>query len=199
MAEQSITFTSKPPTPGFVGTSYDVAATGGGSGNPVVFASATPKVCAVAGSTVTFRDTGTCTVAASQDGNADYLAAPTVTQSVTVVVQDADLAVTAAKRADIGGLSGVTATVSGLPVGATATLTATANGSEAFRPEGAAANACTRRTATRYTCTVRPGRTSFTFAVNTELGRDVTFVVEPDPPLTDSHPGNNTVGVHWHA
>ena len=198
-ASQSITITSKAPSPGFVGTTYSVAASGGDSGNPVVFRSATLKVCTVSGSTVTFGGAGTCNISADQAGTPDYDAAPTVTQNVNVVVRDADLAVTAAKGADIGGLSGVTASVTGLPADATATLTASASGSNAFRPEGVAANACTRQTATRYTCTVKAGQTDFTFAVNTENSRDVTFAVEPDPPLIDSHRGNNTFVVHWHA
>jgi hypothetical protein len=176
-----------------------VSATGGDSGNPVVFRSATPKVCTVSGSTVTFGGTGTCSISADQAGTPDYDAAPTVTQNVNVVVRDADLAVTATNGADIGGLSGVTASVTGLPADATATLTASASGSAAFRPEGVAADACTRQTATRYTCQVKAGQTGFTFAVNTENSRDVTFAVEPDPPLTDSHRGNNTFVVHWHA
>jgi hypothetical protein len=198
-ATQTITFTTKAPTPGYVGTTYAVSATGGDSGNPVVFRSATPKVCTVSGSTVTFGGTGTCSISADQAGTPDYDAAPTVTQNVNVVVRDADLAVTATKGADIGGLSGVTASVTGLPADATATLTASASGSAAFRPEGVAADACTRQTATRYTCQVKAGQTGFTFAVNTENSRDVTFAVEPDPPLTDSHRGNNTFVVHWHA
>ena len=60
------------PHPGYVGTTYAVAATGGDSGNAVVFGSTTPTVCTVSGSTVTFRAAGTCTVTANQAGNADY-------------------------------------------------------------------------------------------------------------------------------
>ena len=40
--------------------------------------------CAVTGSTVTFLHAGICVIAADQAGNDDYLAAPTVTQTVIV-------------------------------------------------------------------------------------------------------------------
>ena len=68
-----------------------MSANGGDSGKPVTFSSTTPKVCTVSGSKVSFVAQGTCTVAADQAGNDDYLAAPTVTQTVTVGVGARDL------------------------------------------------------------------------------------------------------------
>ncbi len=61
-----------------------MAATGGASGNPVTFSSGAPTVCSISGATVSFTGAGTCTIAANQAGNADYLSAPQVTQSFTV-------------------------------------------------------------------------------------------------------------------
>jgi len=81
---QSIAFTSTPPTPSVVGTTYTVAATGGASGNPVLFSSTTGSVCSVSGTTVTLLAPGECTIKADQAGNGDFEAAPAVTQSVTV-------------------------------------------------------------------------------------------------------------------
>ena len=87
---QTIAFTSGAPTTAVVGgPSYAVAATGGGSGNPVTFSSATSGVCTVSSSTVSFVGTGTCTLDANQAGNADYTAAPTATQSFAVVAEAA--------------------------------------------------------------------------------------------------------------
>ena len=83
---QTINFTSTPPSPGSIGATYDVTATGGGSGNPVTFslgAGTTNSACTVAGSTVTFAHAGTCVVAADQAGGADFNAAPQQTQSIT--------------------------------------------------------------------------------------------------------------------
>jgi Tol biopolymer transport system component len=84
-AAQSISFTSAPPNPGIVGETYLASATGGGSGNSVVFSSLTQGVCTVAGSTASLVAVGTCTVAANQTGNATHLAAPQATQSFDVV------------------------------------------------------------------------------------------------------------------
>jgi hypothetical protein len=84
-AAQTIQFTSTPPNPAYVGGSYLVAATGGGSGNPVVFSSLTPGVCGVSGSTVALNAVGTCTVAADQAGNDIYLAASQVRQSFGII------------------------------------------------------------------------------------------------------------------
>jgi hypothetical protein len=81
---QTISFTSTPPDPGLVGGSYPVSATGGASGNQVVFSSLTPEVCSVTGSTVSLDATGTCTVAADQAGSTNFDAAPQVTQAFTV-------------------------------------------------------------------------------------------------------------------
>ena len=88
-AAQAVTITSTPPTNAKVGDTYAVTATGGGSGNPVVLATSTPSVCSVSptgpgAATVTFTAQGTCTITANQAGNADYLAAAQVTQSVAV-------------------------------------------------------------------------------------------------------------------
>ena len=55
------------------------------SGLPVVFSSSTPTVCTVSGSTVTGVNAGTCTIRASQPGNALWNAAPDVEQSFAVV------------------------------------------------------------------------------------------------------------------
>jgi hypothetical protein len=54
------------------------------SGLPVSFASLTPSVCTVSGATATMAGAGTCTIQASQPGNATYAAAPPVSQSFTV-------------------------------------------------------------------------------------------------------------------
>ncbi len=86
-AAQAITFTSTPPSPALTGGSYTVAATGGASGNPVTFSAGPASVCTSGGTngaTISFVGAGTCTVTASQAGNQNYQAAPSVTQSITV-------------------------------------------------------------------------------------------------------------------
>lgn len=81
---QTIAFTSTPPSPAPVGTTYSVSATGGASGKPVTFTTSTPSVCSVSGSTVSFATTGTCTVLADQAGATGYAPATQVPQNVTV-------------------------------------------------------------------------------------------------------------------
>ncbi len=84
---QSISFTSTPPAGGeFIGDTYMVSASGGASGNQVVIIidSSSTSVCSISGSTVTFNQSGTCTIDANQAGNATYQPAPQAQQTVTV-------------------------------------------------------------------------------------------------------------------
>lgn len=77
-ATQAITgFASNPEAPTFApnGT-FGVSAQGGGSGNPVVFASTTGAVCTVSGDVVTMLAAGLCSLTADQAGNDNYGAAP---------------------------------------------------------------------------------------------------------------------------
>lgn len=82
---QTISFTA--PAPGVVGGSATLSATGGGSGNPVVFTVDTSSgagVCAVSGSTVRYAATGSCVIDANQAGNSNFTAAPQVQRRITV-------------------------------------------------------------------------------------------------------------------
>src|SRR5208337_2436459 len=80
-ATQTITFTQPAPASAVYGSSFTVAATGGGSGNPVTFTSS--GSCSNAGATYTMTSgTGTCSVIANQAGNSTYSAAPQVTETV---------------------------------------------------------------------------------------------------------------------
>jgi bacillolysin len=80
---QAIDFTALPER-GLAAGSFGIAATGGASGNPVLFASLTPATCAVSGNVVILATPGLCTVSTSQAGNGDYAAAPTVLRSFTI-------------------------------------------------------------------------------------------------------------------
>ena len=63
-----------PPTP---------AATAS-SGLPVSYASNSPTICTIAGSTISFVAAGTCSITASQAGDATYAAATPVTRTFSV-------------------------------------------------------------------------------------------------------------------
>ena len=83
---QSIAFTSTPPASPAVGGTYVVAATGGGSGNPVTFTidpSSTNSACSISGSLVTFGQPGNCVIDANEAGNDKYQPAPQAQQTIT--------------------------------------------------------------------------------------------------------------------
>jgi hypothetical protein len=81
-ANQAIVVTLHAPAGAVFGDHFSVAASGGGSGNPVTFSSA--GVCSNTGDTFTMTSgTGTCTVRYDQAGDSNYNAAPQVTESVT--------------------------------------------------------------------------------------------------------------------
>jgi hypothetical protein len=78
LARQTITFGRPPGTTAGRVVRLSASAT---SGLVVSFTSGTPGVCTVSGSAVTAVTAGTCTITASQAGNAKYAAAPPVTRS----------------------------------------------------------------------------------------------------------------------
>jgi Bacterial Ig-like domain (group 3)/Galactose oxidase, central domain len=84
-ATQAITgFTPASPITYSPGGTFALSATGGASGNPVTFASTTPSVCTVSGSTATIVSAGTCSLTADQAGNGNYEAAPQVGANVVI-------------------------------------------------------------------------------------------------------------------
>lgn len=88
---QIITFTNTPPASPTVGATYTVTATGGGSGNPVLFSvdPSSTSGCTVNSSTglVTLSaPAGSCVIDANQAGSSNYASAAQVKQSVTSLV-----------------------------------------------------------------------------------------------------------------
>ena len=73
-----------------MGSSITASATGGASGNPVTFSSSTPLICSATGSngsTITGVAVGICSITANQAGNASYLAAAPLAQTIAVTAQ----------------------------------------------------------------------------------------------------------------
>ena len=200
-APQSITFTSTPPSPGFVGTTYDVSATGGDSGSDVVFSSATATVCTVSGSTVTFKAAGSCRIAANQAGDADYEPAPTVTQSMDVKAPAGDLSVTATVSprppTNSPNWHQVDVTVHDLIAGATATVTGTSTNHNALIvPEF---NCWFQRDGICHVTSppVNPTVTFFVLLPANASSAQVTFTVASDTS-PDPDPSNDSVTVEVH-
>ncbi|MGA9669514.1 MAG: choice-of-anchor D domain-containing protein [Terracidiphilus sp.] len=82
---QTITFSAIPAQ--VINTSAAISLSAmAGSWLPISFTSTTPAICMVSGSTASLLAPGTCTIQANQPGDGIYYAAaPTVTQSFTVV------------------------------------------------------------------------------------------------------------------
>jgi hypothetical protein len=112
--DQVITNFAATPANGSVEQTSELSATGGNSTQPVVFASTTSTKCTVAGSTVTFLASGTCTVSANQAGDDNYNAAPEVTLNIGVDKTDQTI-------------TDFAATPNGGKIGDSSTLSATAS------------------------------------------------------------------------
>ncbi len=113
LAPQTITFTTSAPANATYGQSFTVAATGGASGNSVVFTSA--GSCSNSGATYTMTSgTGTCSVIANQAGNTNYAAAAQVTQSTNATLATSSVSVGSSQNPAIFGQSVTfTATING--------------------------------------------------------------------------------------
>ena len=117
---QSISFPA--PASGTAGGSATLSATGGGSGNPVMFSvdPASAGVCAVSGGTVTYNNSGACVIDANQAGNGTYAPAPQVQRTITVASgpkQTQSISFTTPSSGTVGGSAAVSASASsGLPV-----------------------------------------------------------------------------------
>jgi len=84
-ASQTITFTTNPPTSAAYNSNFTVAATGGASGNAVIFTSS--GACSNSGATYTMTDGApACSVIASQAGNSNYTVATPVTKTVNLTL-----------------------------------------------------------------------------------------------------------------
>lgn len=125
-ATQAISFSpSSTISPTTFPFSVSLAATGGGSGNPVTFSvSAGPAI--VSGASLNITGAGTIAVCADQAGNNNYLAAPEVCRSITVIAASQTISFTAPASVAFGASPiPLQATASsGLPV----TLTASPSG-----------------------------------------------------------------------
>jgi hypothetical protein len=86
-ADQEISWGSVPTSAKYGDAPFGVAASGGGSGNPVVFSAAAGSACTVSGGTVTITGAGECVLNADQAGSDDYNPAPTSPKSLTVAKQ----------------------------------------------------------------------------------------------------------------
>jgi hypothetical protein len=135
-ANQTVTFTTSPPSAPVVGDTYNVVATAS-SGLPVTLTASGDCTISAATSpaTVDFTAAGPCVITASQPGNATYAPAPTVDQTVSIAKrpvtrrsQTVTFSSTPPSQPIAGGSYGVVATSSsGLTVTVTVTGPCTAS------------------------------------------------------------------------
>ena len=217
-APQTVAFASTPPSPALVGGTYTPTATGGGSGNAVVFtidSSSSPDSCSISGSTISFVGVGTCVIDANQAGNADYLPAPQIQQSFAVSPAGAAPAIASAISATFaaGSAGSFTVKASGspapsmsesgtLPAGVTFTDNGNGTATLAGTPgAGSGGSYAVTITATNtvgsssqafvLTVTAPPAITSATattFTVGQPAGFTVTTSGYPAPSLSESGP-----------
>jgi serine/threonine protein kinase len=117
LISQSITFTTSAPNSATYSGSYLISATGGGSGNPMLFSSLSATVCkSGVGNTLDFVGVGNCTIQASQAGNSRYSAA-TNAQSFGVGKASQSISFTSSPSSPAyGGAYTAQATAQGGPV-----------------------------------------------------------------------------------
>ncbi len=119
LGSQTVRFVSSPPAGARYGGSYVVSATGGASGNPVVFSTAPSSAgCTKSGAnTFSFTGVGTCAIIAYQAGNSRYNPAQSA-QSFTIAQSSQTIAIiTSPSNPTYGGSYTVQAhAASGLPV-----------------------------------------------------------------------------------
>ena len=124
---QAISFGAAPAVA--VGGTGTVSATAT-SGLAVTFSSTTPSTCTVSGNIVTGVAMGTCTIAANQAGNANYNAAPQVTQNIAIQKANQTISVITISPATLG-------------VGGTGTVYATATSGLAVSLSSMTTSVCT--------------------------------------------------------
>ncbi len=134
------------PGTGAAGGSATLTATGGGSGNPIVFSvdpSSGSGVCAVSGangSTVNYLSAGTCVIDANQGAGNGFSAAAQVTQTISVAGVGAQtISFTAPASGVVGGRATLTAAggTSGNPVVFSVDLSGAAGVCSVSGPNGA--------------------------------------------------------------
>ncbi len=167
---QTIDFTA--PSAMAVGATQSLVATAT-SGLSVTFATSTPSICSVTGTTLTGLAAGSCSVQADQIGNEDWRAAPQVLDTVAIGKTDQTITFVApAEYSQYEGTLALTATASsGLPVAYTSTT-----------PSVCTITGTTANLNAVGTCTIvasQPGDVNFRAAP--DVARSISLFAMPEP------------------
>ncbi len=180
---QSIAFSA--PSTASVGGGNVTLSASASSSLPVTYVSTTPSTCTVSGSTLTPVASGTCSITASQAGNATYPAATPVTVSFMISGQAQTITFTTVTPPAIGSTASLAATASSsLPVAYTASPAAvcTVSGSTLT---AVAAGGCT-------VIASQSGNT--TYAAASSVAQTITIGSGPTAQVVFSH-GFTATGV----
>lgn len=156
----AITLSSAPPVPSVYGATYTPSATAT-SGDNVIVSSSTPGTCKASSGVVMFSHVGSCTINFSDPGNANYVAASQVQQSLTI--SPASLSVDVSGLQTYGQPPVFTPVYVGLVNGdgnsvVTGTLTCNTNATAVSHPAGGfVITGCSGLSAVNYTLTYVPG------------------------------------------
>jgi len=164
------------------------------SGLPVGFSSSTPAVCSVSGSTVTGISAGSCTIAASQTGDASYNAAAPVTQQITVEMTSQSIGAIsfAPPTLAVAGVTTASATASsGLAVNFSSTTPAVCSVSGST-VTGITAGTCS-------IAAVQAGNTIYSAASQVSREITVSAILPGAPTAVSVTPGNSQATVSFNA
>jgi hypothetical protein len=117
-AANTVRFTSAAVNPRALGTYRMTASADSGDNVSFAISAGSSSVCAVSGSTVSFLTSGDCVIDASEDGNDNFNAAPTVQQTVAVAHASQTITFTAVGTKRFGGadFSAQASSTSGLTI-----------------------------------------------------------------------------------
>jgi trimeric autotransporter adhesin len=193
---QAITFPA--PSPGIASESATLTATGGGSGNPVVFtvdASSGAGVCTVSGTngaTVNYLAPGSCVIDANQAAGNGYAAAPQVQQTITVSPGSQAITFSAPGPGIVGQPATLTATggASGNPVVFTVDASSGAGVCTVSGTNGATVNYLTPGS-----CVIDANQAAGSgYAAAPQVQQTITVATQGTQAITFANPGPGTVG-----
>jgi hypothetical protein len=182
LASQSISFGAVPGKV-YGAAPFAVSATAS-SGLPVSFGSLTTATCTVSGTTVSLVAAGTCTIRASQSGNAAYAAASSVDQSFAIAQATQTISFGAVANRTFGsGVFNLSATAtSGLTVSFSSLTPMTcAVGGNTVAP--VAAGSCTIRAAQAGNSSIDPAANVDRTFIIAQGGQTIDFAALADLPL----------------
>jgi mono/diheme cytochrome c family protein len=194
---QTITFLEQnPATRPFLPSTFPLSpAATASSGLPVTHTSTTPAVCTVADTTVTVLEVGTCTIEASQAGNANYQQAVEVSQTLTIVPADQVITFASTQPAQNYSLNGTFALA---PLGASSSgLVVTYSSAQ---PDICTITDTTITMAAVGTCRIaadQPGDTHFNAAPQVVRTIVINAVVPGAPTIGIATPGNGQAAIEF--